>query len=724
MLSKKVELLAPAGTKEALMAAVAAGADAVYLGTTLFSARAFAGNFTHVQLEEAVRYCHGQGVCVYVTMNTLLYETELKQALEEVRFLYEADVDALLIQDFGLFGMVRSMFPEMEVHCSTQMHIHNVDGCRFMMAQGAKRVVLARETPIELIRDCVQTGIEIEVFCYGAQCISYSGQCLLSSCIKKRSGNRGLCAQMCRMPYKAYKDGQLVSSQDGDYLLSPKDLNLLDRVSQLIKAGVSSLKIEGRMKRAEYVYGVVSMFRKAIDFAYKGKLFHISEMEKEKLLLLFNRGFSESHIFHAPLRDRMAHERPNHRGIPVGMVMQEGNGRVKVHLSHALDQNDGLRILQKTQDIGLTARHIEKNGLRIRHAQAGDTVWISCPKARHIQKGQPLLLTTSTPLMKEIQQKMRLQRKRPVTVSYTARMNQPLSLTATLGPHTVSLQSVQPLKPAFKQPLSAQRMADILSRTDQFPFTITLDAASVLESVFMPVSQLNAVRRALFASLMKKIQEKRKRPAPLEMSLSLPQPSFPSFRLIVSGSRHANGLENDILYVDLEKNAPVIQEKPLVRKEGTVDFCMQAGDLLRARKNFIAGMTLNVTNSAAVAWMLKQGAQGIILSSELFEDQIHALRENFEKKYGFTPPLFRLVYGRRNLMYIKDRFLADDIDAICDGKDRLYPLRYTAQITKILEPVPYSSANHWCYGSLLLFTDETVEEQENILQNVYEKMDG
>ena len=178
------------------------------------------------------------------------------------------------------------------------------------------------------------------------------------------------------------------------------------------------------------------------------------------------------------------------------------------------------------------------------------------------------------------------------------------------------------------------------------------------------------------------------------------------------------------MYVDLEKNAPVIQEKPLVRKEGTVDFCMQAGDLLRARKNFIAGMTLNVTNSAAVAWMLKQGAQGIILSSELSEDQIHALRENFEKKYGFTPPLFRLVYGRRNLMYIKDRFLANDVDAIRDGKDRLYPLRYTAQITKILEPVPYSSANHWCYGSLLLFTDETGEEQENILQNVYEKRDG
>lgn len=721
---KKVELLAPAGTREALEAAVAAGADAVYLGTTLFSARAFAGNFTREQAAAAISYCHGHGVRVYVTMNTLLYETELDNALAEVRFLYEAGADALLIQDFGLFMLVRAGFPEMEVHCSTQMHIHNVDGCRFMAAQGASRVVLARETPLELVRACAKTGIEIEVFCYGAQCISYSGQCLLSAAVKKRSGNRGICAQMCRLRYQSCENGRGIPNEDGDYLLSPKDLNLLERVPQLIEAGVSSLKIEGRMKRAEYVYAVVRMFRKAIDAAYAKQPFHVSEQEKEELKLLFNRGFTEGHVFHAPLEERMAHFRPNHQGISVGTVVKGESGRVLVHLRHAVTQNDGLRILKRPQDIGLTAQRIEKNGQAVRRAEAGDTVWISCPKETHVQKGMPVLLTTSTPLMKEIRSRMRQPRRRPVTVSYTARIGEPLLLTAVLDGRRVSVQSEERLQPALKQPLSQERMAAVLSRCDQYPFLVSVSMDSVLEKGFMPIAQLNAARRELFATLWMSLQEKKKRPAPREVSLSVPRPPLPSFRLIVSGSAHPDGVENGVLYDDLEKNAPVIQEEPLRDNYGADSVYMQVGDFMHVKKNFIAGMTLNVTNSAAIAWMLRQGAQAVIVSGELSEEQIHAAVEGFKQRYGFTPPLFRLLYGRRNLMYIKDRFMKRPAKALIDAEGRIYPLRYTAQITKIVEPAPYSSANHWCYGGLVLFTDETEKEQETILRKAYEKMDG
>ena len=194
---KKIELLAPAGNMDALTAAVEAGCDAVYLGITNYSARAFAGNFTHEEFRKAVRYCHIRDVKVYVTMNTLLFEREMDLAMKEVDFLYHADADALLIQDFGLFHRVRVEYPDFEVHCSTQMHIHNPAGCQFMKEQGAARAVLARETPIEVIRECIKTGIEIEVFSYGALCVSYSGQCLMSEAIKNRSGNRGTCAQMC-----------------------------------------------------------------------------------------------------------------------------------------------------------------------------------------------------------------------------------------------------------------------------------------------------------------------------------------------------------------------------------------------------------------------------------------------------------------------------------------------------------------------------------------------
>ena len=198
---KKVELLAPAGNMEALKAAVNAGCDAVYLGLKSFSARAFAGNFSHEEFIEAIHYCHTRNVKIYCTINTMLYETEIENAKKEVDFLYENNCDAILIQDLGLFHYVRTCYPDMPVHCSTQMHIHNLKGVEFMKNQGVERVVLARETPIEIIQQACQMGVEIEVFTYGAICISYSGQCMMSASVKNRSANRGMCAQCCRLKY-------------------------------------------------------------------------------------------------------------------------------------------------------------------------------------------------------------------------------------------------------------------------------------------------------------------------------------------------------------------------------------------------------------------------------------------------------------------------------------------------------------------------------------------
>ena len=241
---KKAELLAPAGNMESLKAAVAGGCDAVYMGLTCFSARAFAGNFTHEQFQEAIAYCHPRDVRIYVTINTMLHETEMENVRKEVAFLYENDVDGILVQDLGLFHLIRTCYPDLDVHCSTQMHIHNLNGVRKMQAEGAARVVLARETPLSLIKEAVKTGVEVEVFVYGAICISYSGQCLFSAAVKNRSANRGMCAQCCRLQYFR-QDGS--HFPQGDYILSPKDLNVIDSVPKLLEAGVASLKIEGRI---------------------------------------------------------------------------------------------------------------------------------------------------------------------------------------------------------------------------------------------------------------------------------------------------------------------------------------------------------------------------------------------------------------------------------------------------------------------------------------------
>ena len=275
-----IELLAPAGSMEALTAAVENGADAVYFGTTLFNARMFAKNFTRETVEEAVSYCHKRGVRCYVTMNTLLGDRMMKDAMNQVEFLYRAGVDALIIADLGLASQIRRSFPDFPIHASTQCSAHNVDAARFLKDLGFSRVVVARETAKEDLKTlCQSSPIEIEAFVHGALCVSQSGQCLFSSFIGGRSGNRGECAQPCRMLY------------NGKYPLSLKDLSLAAHLTELVDMGVASLKIEGRMKSADYVGKVTRVFRTLID---EGR--NATEDEMRYLAEVFSRqGFTDGY---------------------------------------------------------------------------------------------------------------------------------------------------------------------------------------------------------------------------------------------------------------------------------------------------------------------------------------------------------------------------------------------------------------------------------------------
>lgn len=262
---KKPELLSPVGSFETLIAAVANGADAVYLGGKNFSARQYASNFDDQELIKALEYCHLQGVKVYVTINTLLKENELKQILEYMIFLYNIGVDAFIIQDFGLLKVLQSIMPRVPIQSSTQMTIHSLEGVKLLEEQGFYRVVLARELTLGEIEDIVEkSNVEIKVFNHGALCISYSGQCLMSSIIGGRSGNRGRCAQPCRKKYRLVdlKTQRQVKNAEG-FLLSPKDLNTIEQIQYLIDSGVHSFKIEGRMKRPEYV-AIVTADRKSV----------------------------------------------------------------------------------------------------------------------------------------------------------------------------------------------------------------------------------------------------------------------------------------------------------------------------------------------------------------------------------------------------------------------------------------------------------------------------
>lgn len=291
-----MELLAPAGSPIHLRVALDAGADAVYLGGKLFSARKFAGNFSNEELKDAVRESHLHGAAVYVTLNTLIGDVEMGALREYLSFLESLPIDGLLLQDFGVVSLVRKLAPSIPLHASTQMTISNLDGALFMKSQGFQRVVLSRELSLPEIRNIVdKAGVEIEVFVHGALCVCYSGQCLMSSFIGGRSGNRGACAQPCRMPYHLVDENRKVWNHKGEYILSLKDMIGIGRISDFLKAGVTSLKVEGRMKSPEYVYNTVSLYRKAIDAAEVGEFLPteplVLSLEEE-----FNRGYGSSYL--------------------------------------------------------------------------------------------------------------------------------------------------------------------------------------------------------------------------------------------------------------------------------------------------------------------------------------------------------------------------------------------------------------------------------------------
>jgi peptidase, U32 family len=706
---KKAELLAPAGNMEALIAAVQAGCDAVYLGLNSFSARAFAGNFSREELIEAVRYCHIRGVKVYVTMNTILYEPEIEAAKDQIQFLYDHDVDALLIQDFGLFHYVRTCFPDFEVHCSTQMHVHNMAGIEYMKTQGVKRVVLARETPIELVKKACKSGMEIEVFAYGAICISYSGQCQFSVVTKQRSANRGMCAQCCRMKY--YKeDGS--EFEEGEYILSPKDLNVIDQLPKLLGAGVSSLKIEGRMKRPEYVWLITKTFREAIDAYYRNETYRVTKKRQEELKLMFNRGFSEGHLFHDDVTKRMSQYRPNHQGVVIGEVVDFYKGKVKVKLSKPLYQHDGLRILSEPEDIGLTAVKIyDQKNLLVNSANPGQIVTLECKEGRP-KREQKLHKTTDTRLLDEVQHHIdEFSRLVDITVSYEARIGKPLKLIVSDGEHTIIQESLVNLELAKNAPLTREKIEAALAKTGASAYRI-IELKGEIEHIFLPVSVINETRRLALEKLdnLRAIQHIRlgKQAYHYHTENVFDQ----NYKYIIQTKKprvfdcesYLNVVENDTV-------TPVIHESQEGKATLINTVVSQVGDFNNKLVDCIGGMTLNVVNSYAIAYVLSiPGIKGVILSEEMNDLQIEKTLDAFKQRYGFQPPVYKFVYGKRTLMHIKDSFTnQQNLKFMSDLRGNRYEISYNANEVSILESSAFKTDNPFCMGNYLILDDETID---------------
>lgn len=664
---RKVELLAPAGSMEALHAAVQNGCDAVYLGGSMFGARAFANNFDEDEIKEAIAYAHVYGVRVFVTVNTLIREEEFEDCVRYVQFLYEHDVDAVIIQDLGLFSVLQKRFPDMELHASTQMHIHNPQGIRFMEACGASRVVVPRETSLKEIRAYATLGVDLEVFVQGALCVSYSGQCLMSSLTLQRSGNRGECAQNCRMKYQLEKriagHSEILHSE-GDYLLSPKDMNTLERVPELIEAGIASFKIEGRMKRPEYVALMVALYRKAIDAYYAGTAFSYDEAVDIQMKKIFNRGFTQGHLFHQYGPQLMNPVRPNHIGIKVGTIIQVTRDKMVIRLQDTLRQQDGIRILQEPQDIGFQVNFLYKNGLLVNHGAAGDIVELD--KTAPVVKGSIVLKTSDAQQLQALQKSYAdAPRKVAVSAKFTMQIGKPavLEVMDEEG-RSVRVESDALCEEARRTPLKEERIAAQLKKSGDTPFVFRQISYQLDAQGILPIRELNQMRRSALASMEeeRKILHKHRCMLTDRQPVILTAQEAPSLCAIVHTQEQLQAclqegidmifVENHSLYEQMKHSKGIYPRTPRVMKEdypAALTMVQETGGL-HAGTEVFCDTSLNMTNSHTAAFLLHHGARGVSFSLESSLEDCIAIKQCFQERYAVDAPFFYTVYSRDELM--------------------------------------------------------------------------
>lgn len=733
---KKPELLAPAGNFASLIAAIEGGCDAVYLGGKLFGARAFSQNFDNDELEKAILYAHSYGVKVYVTVNTLIYESEVDNFMEYVDFLCKIGVDALIMQDIGMMDLVRQTYPDLDIHASTQMHIHNLEGVQLVEKLGLTRAVIARETDYETIADIKKkTNIELEVFVHGALCISYSGQCLMSSLIGNRSGNRGSCAGSCRQPYNLIANGKRVNADE--YLLSTKDLNSLENIGKLIDIGVDSLKIEGRMKSPSYVYTVTSLYREAIDTYVKTGQVYIEHEKLEDLKKIFNREYTKGFLFNED-NDLITNSyRPNHIGIPIGKVIKLQNNRITIALVKPLHLQDGIRILGK-KDTGFIVNKMWLNGKLVEEANKGDVVEIICDES--IAKDSMVVKTTDYLVNKRVETCLEKRlRKVIITGEVLAHIGKPFILKISDDKNSVMVEG-DIVEQAKSAPLDADKLRRQITKLGDTLFKFTDLTIKMDDNIFIPVSTLNEYRRQAIV----KLEDVRRKPTNYRKSAyQVNVPDFPvlkHYTLQVSDKEQYEKLKNypfhsvyleEELYPQINDERKILKLDRVLEKHPNHNELLLIGEMgsLNSYHKFITDWSFNIVNSYAVAFLHKMGADKVTLSYELSTYQMKDIIEAYRKRYKANPNLELIVYAKEEVMVSKfnlNKKYAVDNSYLQDRFHNLYPIRIKNDKMYIYNYSPRNLENYQEYFDLginylrfIVLDEEDRKKVEKILRNLF-----
>ena len=496
------------GDFESLKAAVQNGADSVYFGSNTFNARAFANNFTEDAFKKAIEYAKIRGVKTNLTLNTLIKDDEFSDALILAAKAYEFGIDAIIVQDLGLARKLIKLFPNLPIHASTQMTVHNLNGALELQDLGFKRIVLARELSLDEIEYiCKNTKIEIECFIHGALCISYSGQCLFSSIIGGRSGNRGKCAGPCRLPYELLENDKTI---DSGYLLSTRDLCGLDYIPNLVKMGVKCLKIEGRMKSPEYVATVTNIYRKYIDLAQSKEEYKVSLKDKKTLMQAFNRGMASSgHLDNDANRKLVYKEKPNNMGLYIGTVKRynKNKGYITLTLEDKLEIGDTIAIENRAGSY--TISELMENNKNIKEANPNQSVTIGRIKG-NIQNGYKIYKLSSKELSKKAKESYQGENKKiALNCLITIKKKQPISIYVTSCSNlklykNLSITCNLDFIPgsAKTRPLDKQTVINQISKTSDSPYYFKNIKINMDNDVFLPkLSILNELRRTALSNV-------------------------------------------------------------------------------------------------------------------------------------------------------------------------------------------------------------------------------
>ena len=663
----KTELLSPAGDLDTLKCAINNGADAIYIGGKKFGARAFATNFTNEEIKEAVYLCHLYGVKLYVTLNTVVFENEIEYFLENVKFLYECGVDALIVQDLGMIKLIKKHFKDFEIHASTQMHTHNNDCVKVLKELGVSRVVLAREMSLDEIKN-LDKDIEKEVFIHGALCVSYSGCCLFSSLNGGRSGNRGACVGSCRLPYKVIKNGKIINNTD--YPLSTKDLCSVYNIKELLDAGINSLKIEGRMKSKEYVGLVTKIYRKLIDAYYDKKELTINDEDINNLKKMFNREFTNGYLFEENIYNSKS---PNHLGVSIGKVIKVNKHKIYIKLDSDLHQEDAIRFCNSNKGMILNKLYNE-SGLLVNHVSKGNIAIVD--NKVNLKTEDSVNITIDNHLNKEIINTK--DKKINISFDVYAKINDPLTITISDGINKIT-EKFEILEKAKKISTTKEVVLEKLSKLGNTPFTLN-DFNIEIDNVFIPMTVLNDSKRVMCEKL---IDMRTKTNRSCTYNYKKEKINNKNKKEINFLVRNENQLlsvidKSDNIYItDFElykkyKRENIYYKVPRVNYdnlsfENENLLVSDIGALNKFKNNnIICDYTLNACNSESVKGLTELGAKKVTLSPEVPTGLINEINE-------YSPNIEIIVYGKLELMALKS-FEYSNADYLKDKFGNLFPI--------------------------------------------------